>query len=336
MSSRRAQQPSVSGFINVNKPPGITSFQVISHLRRVTGIRKLGHSGVLDKPATGVLPIGINRANKLFNFFDTFAKSYLTTFLLGFSTNTDDVTGRALATGNAGRVSDKEAKLALRQFIGDISQRPPAFSTTKVEGKEFYRYALAGEEVPYRLKRVTVDDIEVLGYKDGPTGKELLRELSHLAGGIPGDLKTKLLTLRIKCRGGFYVRSLARDLGGLLQSQGCVFTLVREQVGPFRVENAWTLEALEELAQKDALAEAIEPMSVIAEADETLKLDKASIDKLAQGMHIIVKARYVPEQSRKHGSSLFVAGPDGEIAAVVEVGMPVGTNLPIKPKRLLL
>lgn len=325
----------VSGFINVNKPPGITSFQVISRLRRITGIRKLGHSGVLDKPATGVLPVGINRANKLFNFFETFTKSYLTTFLLGFATNTDDVTGRVLATGDAGRVSDKEVKLALRQFVGEISQRPPAFSTTKVEGKEFYRYALAGEEVPYRLKRVTVDDIEVLGYKEGPRGKELLDELPHLTSSIPEGLRTKLLTLRIKCRGGFYVRSLARDLGELLRSEGCVFTLVREQVGPFRVEEAWTLEALEGLAEAGRLDEAIEPMSVIAEADETLKLDQASIEKLSQGMHIVVKARYVPERSRRHGASMFVAGPDGEIAVVVEVGMPVGPNLPLKPKRVL-
>ncbi|MCD6282344.1 tRNA pseudouridine(55) synthase TruB [bacterium] len=326
----------MSGFINMNKPVGLTSFQVITQLRRILGIRKLGHSGVLDKPATGVLPIGVNRATKLFSYFADFRKEYLTTLLLGFATTTDDIIGEIVSTGETGGVTEKEVQLALKQFIGEISQRPPKFSTTKVDGKEFYRMALAGQEVPHKLKRVTVEDIEFVSYSDGPLAEELLESRPALSTEPAGLPPLKLLTVRIVCRGGFYVRSLARDLGELLGTQGCVFSLVREQVGPFRVEDAHTLEEMEDLAAKGQEQDAIQPMSIIAEPERTVALDAPSIAQLARGMPVVVKAHFLEGEVHKRGTRLFVTGPDGEIAAIVEVSQPIGDNLPLHPRKVLL
>lgn len=326
----------INGFININKPVGLTSFQVITQLRRILGIRKLGHSGVLDKPATGVLPIGVNRATKLFSYFADFRKVYLTTLLFGFATTTDDIIGEIISTGETGGVTEKEVQLALKQFIGEISQRPPRFSTTKVDGKEFYRMALAGKEVPYRLKRVTVEDIEFLSYSDGPSADELLGSRPELSAEPISLPPLKLLTVRISCRGGFYVRSLARDMGELLETQGCVFSLVREQVGPFRVEDAHTLDEMENLAAEGREQDALQPMGVIAEPERTVALDAPSIAQLARGMPVVVKARFLEAEVRRRGARLFVTGPDGELAAIVEVAQPIGDNLPLHPRRLLL
>jgi len=326
----------INGFFNINKPVGLTSFQVISELRRILGIRKLGHSGVLDKPATGVLPIGVNRATKLFSYFADFRKVYLTTLLLGFATTTDDIIGEIVSAGEKGSAAEKEVQLALKQFIGEISQRPPRFSTTKVDGKEFYRMALAGEEVPHKLKRVTVEDIEFVSYVDGPAADELLESRPDLSSEPISLPPLTLLTVRISCRGGFYVRSLARDLGELLKTQGCVFSLVREQVGPFRVEDAHTLEAMEDMAAKGQEQDALQPMSIIAEPERTVALDAPSVAQLARGMPVVVKAHFLEGGIHKRGTRLFATGPDGELAAIVEVAQPVGDNLPLHPRKVLL
>ena len=326
----------INGFINMNKPVGLTSFQVISQLRRILGIRKLGHSGVLDKPATGVLPIGVNRATKLFSYFTDYRKVYLTTLLLGFATTTDDIIGEIVSTGKTGGVTEKDVQLALKQFIGEISQRPPRFSTTKVDGKEFYRIALAGQEVPHKLKRVTVEDIEFVSYADGPLAEELFESRPDLTTEPVSLPELKLLTVRISCRGGFYVRSLARDLGELLETKGCVFSLVREQVGPFRVEDAHTLEEMEDLVAKGQEQSALLPMSVIAEPERTIALDAASVSQLARGMPVVVKAHFLKSEVHKRGTRLFATGPDGELAAIVEVAQPIGDNLPLHPRKVLL
>lgn len=365
----RDQQPVINGFINVNKPVGFTSFDVIAKLRRVLRIRKLGHSGVLDKPATGVLPIGVNRATKLFQYFDRFQKVYLTTFLFGFSTDTDDITGRIITAGEAGAIDESQdarkssaragavaatAKLArsdleaaLSQFKGRISQVPPRFSTTKVHGKEFYRLALRGEEIPHRLKLVTVEDIEVLDFKDGPDVATLLAEYPQLltprdgTASPPVDREQiaapKLMTVRIFCRGGFYVRSLARDLGELVGSGGCVFGLVREQVGPFRVEDAVSIDEIQQAVDEGQFQKKmLLPMRVVAEPERTVRLDVASVNRLRDGKQVLLEMRFLPERLRKRGELVFVLDPDAQLVAVGHTREPVpGERIPLQPRRML-
>ena len=347
----REGQPQLSGFINVNKPVGFTSFDVIRRLRSILRIRKLGHSGVLDKPATGVLPIGVNRATKLFQYFDRMLKVYLTTFLFGFSTDTDDITGRILSVGDAGsteKLAQGDLEAALAQFKGDISQVPPRFSTTKVHGKEFYRLTLQGQEVPRRLKRVTVEDFEVLDFKEGPEATTLLAEHSQLAvprkdnGSSPlieasAIPELKLLTVRILCRGGFYVRSLARDVGELVKAQGCVLSLVREQVGPFRVEDAVGFDEVEQAVSESKFQERVLlPMRVIAEPERTVKLDAASIQRLRQGQQVLLQMSFLPERLRRRGEAVFVLDSRGHLAAVAHTREPVpGERIPLQPARLL-
>jgi len=355
-------QPQLSGFINMNKPVGYTSFDVIARLRRMLHIRKLGHSGVLDKPATGVLPVGVNRATRLFQYFDHMLKVYLTSFLFGFSTDTDDITGRIIAVGGKGAAehlkrSDLEA--ALLQFRGRISQVPPRFSTTKVHGKEFYRLALRGQEVPRLLKRVTVEGIEILDFKDGPEVETLLAEYPQLliprngarspaAAAETRELPAppvareeippvKLMTIRIFCREGFYVRSLARDLGEIVGARGCVFNLVREQVGPFRVAEAVGFDEIQQALDEGNFRERIlHPMRAIAEPERTVRLDAPSVARLRDGQQVLLEMRFLPEALRKHGQLVFVLDPEDRMVAVARTLPPVpGDRIPLQPSRML-
>jgi tRNA U55 pseudouridine synthase TruB len=131
------------------------------------------------------------------------------------------------------------------------------------------------------------------------------------------------------------VRSLARDLGELLKTQGCVFSLVREQVGPFHVDDAHTLEQVEEFAAEGRAQEVFRPMRTIAEPELIVSLDAPSITRLTRGMPVVVKAHFLAEKARKHGTRLFATGPDGELAAIVEVAQPIGDNLPLHPRKVL-
>jgi len=268
----REGQPQLSGFINVNKPVGFTSFDVIRRLRSILRIRKLGHSGVLDKPATGVLPIGVNRATKLFQYFDRMLKVYLTTFLFGFSTDTDDI---------------------------------PEATTLLAEHSQL--------AVPRK-----------------DNGSSPLIE----ASAIP---ELKLLTVRILCRGGFYVRSLARDVGELVKAQGCVLSLVREQVGPFRVEDAVGFDEVEQAVSESKFQERVLlPMRVIAEPERTVKLDAASIQRLRQGQQVLLQMSFLPERLRRRGEAVFVLDSRGHLAAVAHTREPVpGERIPLQPARLL-
>ncbi len=338
-----------SGFLNIDKPPGITSFEVIRRLRKLTGIRKIGHSGVLDKPATGVLPVGIGSANRLFFFFGSFLKVYLTSFLFGLSTSTDDIYGKIIDIGDAKALTVDDIEKALRKFIGSISQIPPTFSTTKVGGKRFYQLAAKGKEVPAREKSVVLENFEILDFKDGPSLSDISRQFTHLLTDEANDINKqlsqhpklkehtlKLLTIRIFCRGGFYVRSLARDLGETTSAKGCVFSLVREQVGPFKIENSLTLEQIERLYSEGKFEqECLLPKSFIAEPERTLTLDMKSIHHLKTGRPLFLETKVLREELQGTVEPMFILDADGQLVATAKTKMVMEDRVILTPTRIL-
>ena len=343
MRSKYSQEHSneYCGFVNVNKPPGLTSFDVIRKLRKILGVRKLGHSGVLDKPATGVLPIGVGRATKLFKYFTNLQKIYLTTFIFGFSTDTDDILGRVLQVGDAKDLEAEKVKAVLQRFVGDIVQIPPRYSTTKVAGKPYYKLAAKGEEPPMKFKPVKVDKIEFIEFKEGPTFSMLASQFHNLIQQkekenseiVPKEDRTlKLLTIRILCRGGFYVRSLARDLGEILGVKGCVFSLVREQVGPLRIESALTIEAVERKINEGRSDEVILPPSILAEPQSSLTLDKESISLLRLGRELWLNEASFIQKFKGIPETLFVLDRFGELVGVVKARRSIAEKVILQPK----
>jgi len=224
----------IHGFVNVLKPPGMTSSDVVVTLRRMLpkGTR-VGHAGTLDPEAAGVLPVMVGKAARLFAYLVDKEKAYVAALRLGAVTDTRDAQGAVLALSPA-RPTDAEIRGALPRFTGVIWQTPPAFSALKRGGKPLYALARAGEDVQVQPRQVTVHDIA------------MERRLSE---------DEALLTVR--CGKGTYIRSLCHDIGQALGCGAHMGFLLRTRSGVFALENA---VALEELRTADDLAARLLPM----------------------------------------------------------------------------
>ena len=230
----------LNGYLNVLKPPGMTSHNVIGRLRRLTGLRRIGHAGTLDPAAAGVLPVAIGSATRTLSSHEWDVKLYWADVRFGASTDTDDAEGMIREVGDPGRVDLEAARAVLPQFLGDIRQRPPAYSAVRVEGRRAYAEARRGapQELPERAAHI--DAIAVLGWE------------------------APVLSLLIQCRSGTYIRSIARDLGMALACPAHLSALVRLRVGPFAIRDALTLAALETIAGRATWDSVLWPPDIIA------------------------------------------------------------------------
>lgn len=216
------------GYLLINKPEGITSHDVVDCVRKVTGIRKVGHAGTLDPFATGLLIIAVSRgATKHIAEFVGQPKVYKATFLLGASSNTDDLTGELTSTPLTKPITEETLDKALEPFQGQIEQLPPAFSAIKIKGRKMYEAARKGEILEAKHRTVIIYDIARIG--SVKTNEDNTQEFD----------------IRIHCSSGTYIRAIARDLGKNLGGGGYVKTLHREMIGPFKDEEALELDQFE-------------------------------------------------------------------------------------------
>lgn len=232
---RRKGAP-VNGWLNLDKPLGLSSSAAVGKVRRLFGAAKVGHGGTLDPLASGVLPIAFGEATKVIGFVMDAAKRYLFTVRWGEARTTDDAEGAVEATSP---VRPDAAAIAgvLPRFVGAIEQLPPRFSALKVDGQRAYALARAGEPVALAPRRVEIRSLVLTGQPD-----------------------TDHATFEVACGKGTYVRSLARDLAVALGTVGHVAALRRLQVGPFRAETAITLDLLTGLGHSPAAFERLLPI----------------------------------------------------------------------------
>lgn len=326
-----------NGYLAINKPSGITSFDVIRELRRQLRIKKLGHSGVLDKPATGVLVVGANQATRLFELFGDFEKRYAADIWLGFCTNTDDTTGELTVVGEAPLPDRAAVEEVLAHYRGTIDQIPPAFSLTKIGGKELYRYALKGEEIEAKPKRVTVLASECIDYETGFDPREAIDPESKLAtaGGELPPLARLRITLR--CVGGVYVRSLARDIGADLGTCGTLGNLVRTSVGPFKIEDSLSLQDVaERIAAGETAADLLLPLGAIAPEESRIRLDATQLAMVRNGRSIRRFKHHLPPTAEKRGDVVYGMDPGHDLAVILTVGAVNQHGLvELKPAKVL-
>lgn len=232
---------SLFGFLNIYKPVGMTSHDVVSVLRRVTKIKQIGHTGTLDPFAEGVLPICIGKATRLIEYLQD-DKEYLATVQFGAATNTFDLDGEKVFTSDK-KVSRDDIKEGLKSFEGEILQFPPIFSAIKVKGKKLYEYARKGEEVEIQPRKVVIENIELKNF----------------------DEELQQAQILLKCSKGTYIRSIANDLGKNLGCGGYLIKLIRTQAGKFRIENSVQLDGI------DVESNLINPLDI-------LNLPKIAVD----------------------------------------------------------
>ncbi len=237
------------GFLNVYKPKGLTSHDVVAKLRRVTKVKQIGHTGTLDPFATGVLPVCIGKATRLIEYLED-DKEYLATVQFGKNTDSYDIDGEVTATFDK-RVNQDELEDVLGNFRGEIMQLPPIYSAVKVNGKKLYEYARKGEDVEIKPRKVFISKLELLDF----------------------DVETQSAKLLVACSKGTYIRSIAYDVGRMLGCGGYLTALERTKAGKFKVETAIRLEDLSGLSV--VVNHLINPVDVlnlpVFELDETQK-----------------------------------------------------------------
>ncbi|MFS2316399.1 tRNA pseudouridine(55) synthase TruB [Maricaulis sp. D1M11] len=290
---RRRKGQDVHGWVILDKPLDMTSTQAVSAVRRVFDAKKAGHAGTLDPLATGILPIALGEATKTVPFTMDGTKLYRFTVKWGERTDTLDTEGKIVARSD--NLPERAAiEAVLDRFIGDIEQVPPAFSAIKVDGERAYDLARDGETVELEPRMVRIERLVLLD--------------------CPQD---DLAVFEMQCGKGAYVRALARDLAFELQTEGHVAALRRVQVGPYAEVESIKLDALKEMAHKDAASEALLPVQTALDDIPALAVSEDEAFQLKQGRSIVLLPRQAQELKEQRRPRQ-VAGKDCTFLALAE------------------
>lgn len=282
--------PSVHGWLVLDKPLGLTSTQALGKARRLIGGKKVGHGGTLDPLATGILPLAFGEATKLIPYVMDGVKEYAFTITWGEQRTTDDAEGEAMATSPV-RPMESAIRQALPAFVGLIEQTPPAFSAIKIDGVRAYDLARRGD-VPSMVSR------------------QVLVQILNLVACTDADHAV----FHVTCGKGTYVRSLARDLALSLGTYGYVSALRRTRVGPFREARAISLEKLEELAHKGDALTALLALQEALDDIPALHVTASEAQTLRVGQGLLI----TPQHMELMHAPVLLAEHQGVPVAIVE------------------
>jgi len=299
----------INGWVNLNKPLGMTSTQAIGKIRSILKGNKAGHAGTLDPLATGILPIALGEATKTIPYIQDSLKTYEFTVTWGEQRDTDDMEGDVIATSPQ-RPDKKSILEVLPEFIGKIEQTPPRFSAIKIDGKRAYDLARSGQEVELKPRNVYIKSLELI-----EPHKDTAR-------------------FNMTCGKGTYVRSLARDMAEKLGTKGYVSVLQRTRVGPFTLENTISLDKLLDMDYLAARCEALLPVGIALDDIPALTLNREETEKLRAGQSVEFISRPDFERLEKAGLSgaeekVAVASYRDQTIAIIEVN-----KYKIKPVRV--
>lgn len=226
----------MSGILNINKPVGSTSYEIVASIRRLTGEKRVGHAGTLDPLASGVLPVCLDRATRIVEYLNELSKVYRAEVLLGKATDTYDAGGSVTKESDASFVTVEDIESALGAFRGEIAQKPPMYSAVKHQGRRLYEIARQGITVPRKSRKVTIYQLKLKSFQK------------------------EVATLEVECSKGTYIRSLAYDLGEALGCSAHLKSLVRVSYGPFNIKDSFSPEQVADVFKEGRLEEIICPL----------------------------------------------------------------------------
>ena len=255
----RSAGEAVSGILNIDKPEGATSMDVVRRIKRASNVKRVGHGGTLDPVATGVIPICLGQATRMMEYLVDGTKEYRCTIELGVETDTYDSLGTVTARGDASTVSAQDVEDSLASFHGVIDQVPPMFSALKKGGKRLYDLARSGIEVEREPRRVEVLEIRLV------------------------DWAPAAATVEVTCGRGFYMRSLAYDLGRRLGCGGHLSALTRLRSGPLRLEDAISVDEAESRFEDGTWRELVQPPDVVVGKMPAAIVGREVEDRLRHG-----------------------------------------------------
>lgn len=246
------------GLLNLDKPRGATSRDVVNRIQRLAGRAKVGHAGTLDPLATGVLVVCVGPATRLIEYIQRMPKRYHGTFLLGRKSDTEDIEGEVQQLPDAPQPTEEQLRVALPRFVGEIEQVPPAYSALKVQGRRAYKLARAGKSVDLKPRTIIVHELLLLRY-------------------VYPEFE-----LAIACGSGTYVRSLGRDIAKALGTEAVMSALIRTAIGDFRVEDALDVESL---TSDNLASKLLSPLKGLTNLPH-ITLDENERRRLSQGLAI--------------------------------------------------
>lgn len=278
----------MNGIIVMDKPSGCTSFGVVAAMRRLSGQRKIGHTGTLDPMATGVLPLLLGCATRAAAFLEDTDKEYEAGFRLGISTDTQDVTGRVTAQSGV-RADRLRVEETLGRFRGDILQTPPMYSAVSVNGKRLYKLARQGIEVERGKRPVRIDRLDLTAFdEDAQEG-----------------------TLFVRCSKGTYIRTLCADFGEALGTYGVLTALRRTRASGFTLDDALTLHGAEELASRGRLAERLLPVESLFLQCPAVTVTGPQARRFSNGGALDLLRTSMKSRPQKEGAVCRVLSPEG-------------------------
>jgi tRNA pseudouridine55 synthase len=308
----------VEGLLNIDKPLGLTSHDVVDRIRRQTRVRRVGHAGTLDPQASGVLLIGLGRGTKLVQFMHECPKTYRATLRLGIRTDSHDAAGKVIDVRAVRDLRASEVETVLETFRGTIEQRPPMFSALKWQGQRLYTLARQGIDVVRQPRQVQIFRLHLL------------------------DLGVETVHLEVECSSGTYIRVLADDIGARLGCGAHLTALVRTAIGPFTREGAIALGAFEEAVRQHRWREHLVSLSAAVEAFPALMVTAAAAKALAHGVPPSRQSICHISGSFAAGESVAIVGEDGALLAMGspmvgadELGTVAADQIVVKLRRVL-
>ncbi|MDY6383228.1 MAG: tRNA pseudouridine(55) synthase TruB [Cyanobacteriota bacterium] len=275
------------GFINIFKPEGMTSFDVVAKLRKVTHIKQIGHTGTLDPFAVGVLPISIGKATKLIEYLPD-DKAYIATVQFGADTDTYDKDGKIIKTYDK-KITENDVKNILNDFRGEISQLPPIYSAIKINGKKLYEYAREGKQAEIKPRKVFISNIELMSF----------------------DKDKQSAQIKVECSKGTYIRSIAYDIGQKLNCGGYLTALERTKAGAFNLETSVKLDEIKTI--EDVEKNIINPIDVLI--NDKYELSDIEREKVLHGNEITPRQEFQHSKETKD-NNIVILVYGGKIIAV--------------------
>ena len=268
----------MEGFLNLNKPSGMTSHDCVAKVRKLLRLKRVGHGGTLDPAATGVLPIAVGKATRLLQFLPS-AKVYHGTVRFGVITTTDDLEGEIVQSAPASELISSHIEAVLPNFLGKIEQVPPTYSAIQVQGKRLYNLARQGKTVDVPARIVEVFNIEILDWRGGDFPE---------------------VDLAIACGTGTYIRAIARDLGTILNTGGTLAALTRKESSGFFEENSLTFPEVENQLQENKFS--LLSMEIALAHLPAIALVAEDAKRWCQGQRLPYQIRWEiePEKTEHH------------------------------------
>jgi len=280
----------LDGILNINKPPGKTSFGVVAMVRRLSGERRVGHSGTLDPDATGVLPVCLGRGTRIVEFLVDTTKVYRGEIELGITTDTYDGSGKITRRGDPSKIDRVQVESALGAFRGTIRQTPPMYSAVKYRGKRLYTLARAGIEVKRKSRTVKIHRLELV------------------------DWQPPVVTIEVECGKGTYIRSLAHDLGQALGCGAHLKSLVRTRCGLFDIKDAVSMPQLEEAFQQGYWEQFVYPVDIVLQDYQAVVVDYEVEEAIKNGSPVVLEKDSKGSSRQKYCRAYTV---DGRFLAIL-------------------